>query len=323
VTAFFSMFMSNTATTATMLAVVLPMLASIEPGDRLRPALALAVPLAANIGGIATPVGTPPNAIAVGSLADAGITVSFGRWMAMAVPFTALLLVASWAVLVRRFRSRAESLEVRLTTPFDRSRPALIFYATFAATVALWLTEPLHGIPSAIVGFFPVVVLLGTGVFDHTHLQRIPWHVLWLVAGGIALGIGVAATGVDDWIVSRFDWSAPPALLVVAGLALLALLLSTVISNTAAANLLIPIGLALAASDAVSIDPITVGFFIAVGASLAMALPISTPPNALAYSTGSVRTGDMAVVGGLVGIIGLALLLFGTPLLWAATGVAP
>ena len=97
--------------------------------------------------------------------------------------------------------------------------------------------------------------------------------------------------------------------------------MSTIISNSAAANLLVPIGLGLALSDAVSVDPLLVGFFIAIGASLAMALPISTPPNAIAYATGSVTTRDMAVAGLIIGAIGLVLFLGLSPLLWSALGV--
>ena len=94
------------------------------------------------------------------------------------------------------------------------------------------------------------------------------------------------------------------------------------ISNSAAANLLIPIGLTLALSGAVSLDPIRVGFFIAIGASLAMALPISTPPNAIAYSTGSVHTADMARAGLVIGLVGLVLFVVVAPLLWTLMGAA-
>jgi len=160
-------------------------------------------------------------------------------------------------------------------------------------------------------------------VFDTEDLQRVPWHVLWLVGGGIALGIGVAETGLDAWLVEQVDWSALGSAAVLAVLALFALAMSTVVSNSAAANLLIPIGLALALSEAVDVEPVSAGFFIAVGASLAMALPISTPPNAIAYSTGVVATRDMVVVGALVGGMGIVLFLWVGPLLWNLMGVAP
>ncbi|MCB2223371.1 MAG: DASS family sodium-coupled anion symporter [Actinobacteria bacterium] len=322
VAATFSMFMSNTATTATLVAVILPVIASLEPGDRLRVALALAIPIAANIGGIGTPVGTPPNAIALAALTDAGFEIGFLRWMAMAVPLAALLVIGAWLLLVRAFPPSCASVSIRIDAEFDRSPAAWVFYATFAATVALWLTEPLHGIPATIVGFVPVVVLLGTGVFKARDLQAIQWHILWLVAGGLALGLGVTSTGLDRWLIGLVGWDALPGWLIVALLALVATAMSTVISNSAAANLLMPIGLTLAMSDAVAVDPIRVGFMIAIGASLAMALPISTPPNAIAYSTGTVSTGDMLRTGLVIGVVGLVMFLGVGPVLWRLLGVS-
>jgi sodium-dependent dicarboxylate transporter 2/3/5 len=183
------------------------------------------------------------------------------------------------------------------------------------------MTEPLHGISSYIVGFLPVVILLSTRVFSTRDLQSIQWHVLWLVAGGIALGIGVNASGLDLWLVGLVGWESIGQALLVLTLAIVALLLSTFISNSAAANLLIPIGLSLALSDAVAADPALAAFFIAVGASLAMALPVSTPPNAIAFSTGAVTTRDMAVAGSIIGAVGLVLYVFIAPLLWDFMGV--
>lgn len=321
ITASFSMFMSNTATTATLMAVVLPVIGSLDADDRLRVALALSIPIAANIGGIGTPVGTPPNAIALGGLSDAGFHIGFLEWMAMAVPMAAILLLLSWLLLVRLFPAKSAVLRLHIQADFDRSRAAWVFYATFAITVALWLTEPLHGIPSTIVGFLPVVILLGTRVFRAKDLQAIQWHILWLVAGGLALGIGVATSGLDVWLVDLIDWGGMPGWVVIVTLALAALAMSTLISNSAAANLLMPIALTLAMSDATAIDPIRLAFFVAIGASLAMALPISTPPNAIAYATGSVETRDMLKAGVVIGAVGLALFLGVAPVLWSLMGV--
>lgn len=320
ITATFSMFMSNTATTATMIAVVLPVVAALDPADRLRAALVLSIPMAANIGGIGTPVGTPPNAIAVGQLAAAGVELSFAKWMALAVPGAAVILIAAWWLLARMFPTSTESLTVRTEAKFDTSRPAVVFYVTFGATVALWLTESLHGVPSGVVGFVPVVVLLSAGVFAAEDLRNVQWDVLWLVAGGIALGVGVASSGLDVWLVGQVGWDALGSAVLIGLLALVALIFSTVISNSAAANLLVPLGLSLAASPAVDVDPLVVGFFIAVGSSLAMALPISTPTNAVAYSTGAIATKDMAVVGALIGVIGLLIFLL-APFVWSAVGL--
>lgn len=322
ITAALSMFMSNTATTATMTAVVLSVTATLPPGDRLRTALALSIPIAANIGGIATPVGTPPNAIALGGLAEAGITITFLEWMLATLPFVLLTLAAAWVLLGRLHRSPTESIVLQIEGQFETSRPAMVFYATFIVTVGLWLTEPLHGINSQVVGFVPVVTLLATRVFGVPEIQNVRWDVLWLVGGGIALATGMSAAGVDAWIVGLVQWDVLPTAGLLVVLALISLGLSTTISNSATANLLVPIGLTMAMSDAVAVNPLLAGIIIAVGCSLAMALPISTPPNAIAYATGAVTTRDLAVAGLLVGAIGLILFLAVAPLLWDLLGIA-
>ena len=160
ITALLSMFVSNTATTAAMMAVVLPVAGSLDSDDRFRAALILAVPVAANIGGLGTPVGSPPNAIVLGRLDDQGLTVSFIKWMAFAVPIAIILLALAWWLLVRRHPPSTESVSIRLGGAFDRSRFAVILYFAFGLTVIGWMTEPIHGVRSSIIGFAAVVLLL-------------------------------------------------------------------------------------------------------------------------------------------------------------------
>ena len=321
ITALLSMFVSNTATTAAMMAVVLPVAASLDTDDRFRIALILAVPVAANIGGLGTPVGSPPNAIALGRLDDQGLNVDFIKWMAFAVPIAIVLLALAWWLLVRRYPPSTESVSIRLGGAFDRSRSAVILYLAFGLTVIGWMTEPIHGVRSSIIGFAPVVVLLATKVFTVDDLRSLNWHILWLVGGGIALGNGVSSSGLDIWMVDRFDWGSMPTLLLMAAMASLALLLSTVISNSATANLLAPVGISLALSDAVNLDPLLAGLLIAMACSLAMALPVSTPPNAVAYASGAVKSKDMAISGLIVGGVGLVLVVFVMPPIWRAVGL--
>ena len=321
ITALLSMFVSNTATTAAMMAVVLPVAASLDTDDRFRVALILAVPVAANIGGLGTPVGSPPNAIALGRLDDQGLNVDFIQWMAFAVPIAIILLALAWWLLVRRYPPSTESVSIRLGGAFDRSRSAVILYLAFGLTVIGWMTEPIHGVRSSIIGFAPVVVLLATKVFTVDDLRSLNWHILWLVGGGIALGNGVSSSGLDIWMVDRFDWGSMPTLLLMAAMASLALLLSTVISNSATANLLAPVGISLALSDAVNLDPLLAGLLIAMACSLAMALPVSTPPNAVAYASGAIKSKDMAISGLIVGGVGLVLVVFVMPPIWRAVGL--
>jgi solute carrier family 13 (sodium-dependent dicarboxylate transporter), member 2/3/5 len=318
ITALLSMFVSNTATTATMFAVVIPVLAALPAGPA-RTGVALSVPVAANIGGIGTPVGSPPNAIALGALSARGEAVSFVGWMSLAVPLMVLVLAFAWWVLTRRYVPADTRLDLELEARFDRTPAALLFTAVAGGTVLLWLTEPFHGVSSSTVGFLPVVVLLATQVMTADDLRGLQWHVLWLVAGGIALGTGVGATGLDTWVLDLVAWSAFPEVLLVAILVFTALLLSTVISHSAAANLLIPLAISVAAG--VALDPTLGAVVVALGCALAMALPISTPPNAIAYATGEIPPVAMATTGLLIGAVGGVLLAFAMPPVWAALGL--
>jgi solute carrier family 13 (sodium-dependent dicarboxylate transporter), member 2/3/5 len=327
VTGIFSMFMSNTATTATMMTLALPVIAQFPPTDRMRAAIALSIPMAANIGGIGTPIGTPPNAIALGALAASGVTgiPTFLQWMMGAIPFMVVFLLMAWGLLVLFFPTRQAAVELPRSARFDRSVPAMIFYVTFLLTVGLWLTENLHGISSNIVGFVPVVILLSTRVFSVKDMKSLDWHVLWLVAGGIALGLGVGQTGMDSWFIGLFDWQRMSPAMLIAVLAGASLIMGTFISHSATANLLVPIGISMARSPELGdvISPVAAAVFIAIGSSLAMALPISTPPNAIAFSTGEVRSKDMAVVGAVIGVIGWAIFVTVGPWMWQALGILP
>ncbi|HMP97394.1 MAG TPA: SLC13 family permease [Kiritimatiellia bacterium] len=323
IVAVFSMFMSNTATTAAFMAVVLPVIARLSPSDRGRIALVLCIPIAANVGGMGTPVGTPPNAIALGALNKAGIHISFLEWMMMIVPFMLILLVFCWQMLVRLFPTKAETITIEIDSAYDRSPKAIIFYVTAAVTILLWFTEPLHGIQSAIVGFLPVVVMLSTKLITDKEFHSMQWSVLWLVAGGIALGDGVGKTGLDKWLIGLVDWEHMAPGMIAGALCVAALLFSTIISNSATANLLVPIGISLTASPDIAISPITSAIFIAIGSSLAMSLPISTPPNAIAYSTGQIQTKQMALTGVFIGLVGMLLFIYAAPLIWNIFGIMP
>jgi len=323
IVAVFSMFMSNTATTAAFMAVVLPVIARLPAGDRGRIALVLCIPIAANVGGMGTPVGTPPNAIALGALNKAGIHISFLEWMAMIVPFMLIVLLFAWQLLVRLFPTKADTITIEIDSTYDRSPQAYIFYVTAAVTILLWFTEPLHGIQSAIVGFFPVVVMLATRLISDKEFHSMQWSVLWLVAGGIALGDGVGKTGLDSWLIGLVDWNHMAPGMIAGALCVTALLFSTIISNSATANLLVPIGISLTASPDIAISPITSAIFIAIGSSLAMSLPISTPPNAIAYSTGQVQTKQMAITGIFIGLIGMIIFIYLAPIIWNLFGLMP
>jgi len=309
ITAAFSMFMSNTATTAMMLAILTPILAVFEPDDPGKIGFALAIPFAANVGGMGTPIGTPPNAVSLKYLTGE-IAVSFGQWVAFAVPFVLVLLMFTWWLLWRTYPARTQSLRIDMRGRFVRDWRAVTAYVTSAGTILLWLFDFLHGMNAYVVAMIPVALFSVTGIVGPEDLKRIRWDVLWLVAGGIALGLGLEETGLARHFIQSIPLaSLPPHLIVVCAIGV-TLGMASLMSNTATANLLLPIVAALGASLP-SLAPIggqkMLILVVAFSCSMAMPLPVSTPPNAMAYATGLIESRHMARSGVAVGGAGVIL----------------
>lgn len=320
ITAMFSMFMSNTAITAMMLAIVAPVLALFAAEDRGRVAFALAIPLAANVGGMGTPIGTPPNAIALKYLSgDMGIT--FAGWVAFAMPYALVMLVLGWLLLLWLFPVQQRQLNLQLGGRFLHTPKAWLVYVTFLLTVVLWLLDGVHGMTSEVVAMLPIAVFAATKVITREDLKTISWDVLWLVAGGFALGLAIEQSGLARHLIAAIPFASWPAWGVMLGASLLCLLMANFMSHTATANLLLPLVATLAtALPGLAAFGGQQALILAVtfAASLGMSLPISTPPNALAHATGMVNSHDMAKVGVIVGIGGLLLAFV---MLWLATQV--
>jgi sodium-dependent dicarboxylate transporter 2/3/5 len=321
VTGFLSAFMSNTATTAMMITVILPIVAMLDTSDPARIGLALSIPFAANIGGIATPIGTPPNAVVIAALNNQGVDVAFSSWMIYAVPLSVIMLLVAWQVLLRLYPPSIEKIPLSLEGKLKTSRNALILYVTFGLTVLLWVTENLHGIKSSIVALLPVAVLTLTTVFEKEDIRKLPWEVLWLIAGGIALGISMKTTGLAEWLVSGISWDQFSYLVLLAVFGAVALVMSNFLSNTVTASLLIPLAISLVTSGILEgvAGSLILGVVIAMSCSFAMVLPISTPPNAIAVSTGMLETKHMIRAGVIIGVIGLVLILVLSVVYWPYT----
>ncbi|MDG5767973.1 SLC13 family permease [Balneolales bacterium ANBcel1] len=311
VTAMLSAFMSNTATAAMMVTVILPIIAQLDPADRFKFGLALAIPIAANVGGITTPIGTPPNAIVIAALTEHGIDLSFTDWIIIAAPLVVVMLVVSWWLLLTLFPPSIDRLKLDLKGKLNLSPKAIGLYVIFGATVLLWITENQHGIPSSMVAFVPVAALVTGRILGKADIRKLPWDVLWLMAGGISLGIGMDKTGLAVWMISGFDWGAMGYITLVITFALVAIAMSNFLSNTVTATLLMPLVISLQASGVMGeeFSLLITGIVVAVACSLAMALPISTPPNAIAMSTGFIKTKDMAKMGIIIGVIGVLMIL--------------
>jgi sodium-dependent dicarboxylate transporter 2/3/5 len=314
ITGIFSMWMSNTATAAMMLTVVGPLLFTLERTSNLRKALLLGIAFAANIGGMATPIGSPPNLVAIGFLEHSEQPVDFLDWMFVGFPMATLLLGFAWWVLLKIFNPPRDPVSINIDAPRISPRGWTVI-VVFFVTVILWLSDRLLGVPASVVALLPVIVFTTSGILDSEDLKSIEWDVLILIAGGISLGAGMQMSGLDDVIAS---WLAKSSF---GGVALLLLLavgtaaLSTFMSNTAAANLLLPIGVsATTISSNIPLDQAAIT--LALAACLGFALPISTPPNAIAYSRGGLTVKDGAIPAILIGVFGLLLLMTVVPLLF-------
>lgn len=306
VTACFSLWMSNTATTALMLALVTPLVAQIEPGHVFRKAIVLAVPVTANIAGMSTPIASPPNAIAVTYLARAGVDLSFGQWMLYACPVVVALLALTWWWLQRCYPPGTLRWQPAFSDARLSGRGVWVVVVA-VATFAIWITERWHGVPAPVAAALPVTLFFATGVTTRADVNSLDWDVLILIAGGLTLGFGLQVTGLDARLVAIVPTGASDAWRL-AALALGTLVLGTFFSNTAIASMLMPVAMLAGARADGSGMATTYALTVAFVASLSMALPMSTPPNAMAYATGEITSRDLLRTGGAIGLAGAALI---------------
>ena len=317
VTAIFSAFVSNTATAAMMLAFLTPVLRSLPADGKGRIALALAIPVGANLGGMITPIGTPPNMIALDYLTSIGQGISFVDWTIKMAPFVIILLLLSWLLLriMFPFKQKTINIEIEGNIRWDFKTWSVV--AAFIITIFMWMFgTDLWGIDTNVVAMLPIAIFCATGILTRRDLEEINWSVLWMVAGGFALGVALNYSDAHSVSLSSlviksvpFDSFSPLVVMILAGLICFGF--SNFISHSAATSLLVPVlgVIAVGLGDQLSAfggsQAMLVG--IAIASSVSMILPISTPPNAIAHSTGFIEQKDMMKVGIIVGLLGLAL----------------
>ena len=315
VTAVFSAFVSNTATAAMMFAFLTPVLRALPDGSRERASLALAIPIGANIGGIATPIGTPPNTIVLGYLNETlGLTIGFGEWMLKMVPFVLILLFISWYMLRIMFPFEEKEIVLRIEHHHAVTRNLWIVAITFAVTIILWCMpeDSGLGLNSYIISLIPMGVFAAAGILTRRDLEEINWSVLWMVAGGFALGLALNSTKLSTVLINAIpfaSWS-PLIVMIISGLVCFGF--SNFISHSAAASLLTPVlGVVAGAMQAAGtldgggVATMLIG--VAIAASVSMILPISTPPNAIAAATGFFTQKQLIRVGLILGLVGLVV----------------
>jgi sodium-dependent dicarboxylate transporter 2/3/5 len=317
VTAIFSMIMSNTATTAMMIGAITPFLNTLERNAPFGKALLIGIPAAASLGGMGTIIGSPPNAIAVDALNNHGIEFGFLEWATIGFPVALMLVFLFWLFLIKRYVPKISSIDLQfLNKPnviedssFFKLKKKVVLFILFL-TLTLWLTSNPHKIPPSAISLLPITLLTMFRIVSGDDVRKLPWDTLMLVAGGLSLGLAIKETQLaQHYVVLLSSYEFDFYLLAIV-FSLLTVICSNFMSNTATTTILIPIAIVLVSKD-VEVLPIVIG----LSASAALFLPVSTPTNAIAYSTGKLNLKDFrqgGIVAGIIGpivIVGLVLLL--------------
>ncbi|SFR38275.1 solute carrier family 13 (sodium-dependent dicarboxylate transporter), member 2/3/5 [Halogeometricum rufum] len=311
-------------------------------------ALVLGVAYAASIGGVATLIGTPPNAILAAVVERSlGVRLDFVRWMLFGVPFAAVFLVAAWGALSAMFAvgdADATFDAADATGPADESgefgalsTPERRVLVVFSLVVAGWLTRPFLVDPyvagvtdgAIAVAGATLLFLVPNGVEEGALLSwddatRLPWEVLLVFGGGFAIADAFQTTALDAWVGASLGGVAGLApVLTLLVVATLVVFLTEVTSNSATASLFVPLAVGVAASFAVA--PLVLATVVAVAASLAFMLPVATPPNAVVFGTGYVTVPEMARAGLVLNLLGVVLLAVAAvvwlPVVWGVSVV--
>lgn len=346
-TAFLSMWVSNTATSIMMLPIgvsVINLVADDGSDDarRFAVALLLAIAYSASVGGIATLIGTPPNALLAAYLADNhDISVGFAQWMLMGVPVSAVMLVLIWWWLTRSGFSLGDSDEsaglirrqFRELGPLSRGerRVAVVFVVTAAAWIfrpllsdALmpWLNDTIIAIAAAVALFLiPVDRKRGEFVMNWKTANDMPWGVLLLFGGGLSMAGAISASGLAEWIAESLSVvGVMPVLAMLALVAAVIIFLTEVTSNTATTAAFLPLMGALAVSQGMAPELLAVP--AAIAASCAFMMPVATPPNAIVFASGHMQIGDMIRAGFVLNLLAiLVVTLLGYALMGLVFGV--
>jgi len=329
-TAFLSMWMSNTASAALMLTIALRLVAAIGERDpNLSKVIVLGVAYSSTVGGIATLVGTPTCALAAGALRDLlGYELTFLGWSLYGLPITVAMILIIWLLLFALFRPRIGEIPraVKRVGPLKRRQKLTL--VIFLAAVLLWsserLPEPLaelvgwrgHGLSSGMVSLLVAVVLFSTELLEGPDLSGVNWGALLLIGGGLSLGSALEVSGLTRLISGGLVHLTKEAFVgaIIPLTAFSAITLSIVASNTASASIFLPIAIDL--GTITGTNPVILAVVVGICSSLDFMLPVGTPPNAIAYSTGKVTMGEMIRAGVLLDIIGCVLTVILALSLW-------
>jgi len=298
ISAVLSMWMSNTATAAMMFAIMTPIIKELPATTRFGHGISLAIPFACNLGGLGTPIGTPPNAIALDYLNKNGFDLGFGDWMLLSVPIMLLLLGLLWVLLLFLFPPGDLRLPVKSKKKDALTMRQLAVVGIFLAAVLGWLSSGLTGLSSGTIGLLIVLVAFGGRFLGTRDFRSISWDILFMLGGGLCLGVGLKESGLTDTLAASLPFDQGFTILFLL-LLVVAATMTSFMSNTATANLLIPIAISLPQ------NPLLFAVTIALMCSASMVMPVSTPPNAIAFGSGLLKAKDMVRSGLIITILAL------------------
>jgi sodium-dependent dicarboxylate transporter 2/3/5 len=329
VSAFLSMWMSNTAATAMLVPIAIAVTAPIGHMGY-RKATVLGIAYAATVGGVGSAIGTPANPYAIRFIEEfADRPVSFVEWFAFGLPFVVLFLPLMGAYLWWRSdvtvgkeafakTRRVAREELDRLGPLPKGQWVVLL--VFAGVVGLWLTQMVHHLNTGIIAVAGAAALALLGKLQTEDLGRISWAALLTFGGGLTLGFFMVQSGTSDWVATRLGGlTGLPPIVGVGAVALLALGLTAVASNTATAAMLIPLAIPLA--GVLGVDPVLLVVVVAIASSIDFALVIGTPPTMIAYSTGLFRADRIFRMGLLLDFAGIVLLVTVVVWLWSAFGI--
>ncbi len=332
-TAFLSMWISNTATTMMMLPIALAVIAHREAHSEepsFSTALMLGIAYSASIGGVATLIGTPPNAILAGILQQqSGITLGFAQWLLFAAPLAVVMLLIAWGYLTRivyqgngeAARGDRQMIRQQLQQlgpmSYEERRVLLVFLVVAGAWILRGLLDIawLKGMGDAGIAIGGALLLFllpaasggGARLLDWQSAVKLPWEILILFGGGFTLASGFVHSGLTEWLVSQLGMlQGMPSWLLVSAIVLMIIFLTEVTSNTATATIVLPLLGALAA--AMGVAPTLLMVPAAIAASYAFMLPVATPPNAIVFGGGHVTIPQMARAGIWMNLIATVLI---------------
>lgn len=338
-TAALSMWISNTATTVLMLPIALSVIDLLTKNKTDYPekgirnfalSMMLGIAYAANIGGTATIVGTPPNVVFAGYIKNEfNFEVGFAQWMKIGIPFAALMLTITYLFIVRilhpnrlgSFAGASELINKEIKALGKLSKGEKRILVVFVTTALLWIFRAVINklIPGlnlsdagiailATIALFviPVDFQKGQFVLDWKNTEKLPWGILLLFGGGLSLAGALSKTGIVDLIGQQFSGMGDIDFWIIIGLTAVSLYLTEVISNVALVTIFLPVvgGIALG----VGIDPLVVCIPVTLAASCAFMLPMSTPPNAIVFASGHLKVSDMVRAGFILNIFAILLI---------------